>query len=428
MLAALERGEHRDLLTSEERSRLEQWLVRGAPATRGGVHPPTFADPRSAEGHAHFLRARRYRPLTAADDEDACGRCHDGAGPRPAGVVTAAAGATACTTCHTEPAGAFACGTCHGGPGRAAPPRDRCFAVGAPDQSGAHGAHTEPSGSLAQGLPCATCHPTPAAAAAGELLAGTHGNGAVEVWFDYARAGARATFDPSTKRCAGTCHARGGQRPTPAWSEEHVGCNDCHGSPPPAHYAGPCASCHREADAVGGALANRILHLNGKVDLGDGSGKCGACHGSGDDPWPSSAAHPAHRAPTSSRAVECGTCHEVPALGARHPIGRGFAAVRLGGLALKGGSRGAFDAQRKNCSQTYCHAGRGGVATEPGWAADESARACGACHSLPPPPPHPVATTCGGTLCHEGSTEPGPTIAPAARAFHLDGTITRGLP
>jgi hypothetical protein len=52
-----------------------------------------------------------------------------------------------------------------------------------------------------------------------------------------------------------------------------MGCNDCHGAPPVAHPAGPCTNCHSEANANGTALTPGPLHLNGRIDFGDGTGQ-----------------------------------------------------------------------------------------------------------------------------------------------------------
>lgn len=408
ILAALARPDHASLLSPEERASLERWLAVGAPSTRGGAHPASFFDPRSPDSHGSFLRAKRYQPMLNAGDDDACGRCHEGVPAKPGGFAFAAPGATSCTACHDEPGGTFACGTCHGAPGKLFPPRDPCFHPEAATDR-AHPAHAGPSASRADGLPCSACHPQPAASD----LGGTHTNGRVEVWFDYALAGREARFDPATKKCAGTCHAHGGARPEVAWSDAPMKCNDCHGAPPPDHYRGSCTSCHREANANGTELVSPKLHVNGRVDLGDGSGRCGACHGQGDSPWPSTGAHPAHAVPSDAKPVACETCHEVPGPGDRHPVGRGGAAVRLSGMAISGGSRATYDASTKSCASTYCHAGAGASVPAPRWTDGPSARACGACHAAPPPPPHSPSTAC--EQCH----------GPRTKATHVDGFVTR---
>ncbi|MBX3232506.1 MAG: CxxxxCH/CxxCH domain-containing protein [Labilithrix sp.] len=403
ILAALDRPDHADVATASERATLATWIADGASRSGGGVHPAGFADPRSRDGHARFLRERRYAPMLDARDADACATCHDGARPAP--------GAPSCASCHAEPAAALACGTCHGDGARAYPPRSRCFHPEEREDR-THAAH-------ATTLACTTCHPTPSTGAP----SGVHANGYVDVAFDYAVAGRTARFDPNEKRCAGTCHARGGQRPAPAWGEARVTCNDCHFSPPPNHYFGTCTTCHHEANADGTAIAGGALHMNGKVDLGDGSGRCGACHGRGDDPWPATGAHAAHASPANGRPVPCETCHEPP--GARHPEGRGFAAVRFTGLAVRGGRRASYDPATKTCAGTYCHDGAGGATRAPAWTA-ATATTCGSCHGAPPPPPHAQVTTCNGGICHEGRVA-GDTLVPAARPAHVDGVVDHAL-
>lgn len=423
LLVALDRPDHAGIVSPGERDVLRRWVEGGAPSVRGGVHPTRFGDPRAPGSHPDVLRAARWQPMLDKDHPDACGRCHDGTRSRPDGVLYPAPSATACNACHTEPDGIFACTTCHGAPGRSFPPRDGCFFPR--DTTGAaHAAHAGTSPSREGGLPCSTCHPAPSSGAPG----GTHGDGYVEVWLDTNVAGARATWDPTTKVCANTCHARGAAKPDPSWTARGpTTCNDCHRSPPAAHYEGPCTSCHREADATGTRLAAPKLHVNGKVDLGDGSGGCGACHGRGVDPWPTTGAHQAHASPRDAKPVACETCHVVPA-GEKHPTRAGAATVRLIGLATKGGAPARYDAATKTCAATYCHAGPGGNASSPRWDQGTSASACGGCHALPPPAPHPAATTCGGVTCHDNLTTPSNTLTAAGRAVHVDGTIDRRAP
>lgn len=409
ILAALERPDHAGLVSAEERAEIARWIAGGAPLTGGGAHPSAFFDPRSPESHGNVLRSKGYRPMLDAADDDACGRCHAGVPATPPGFAFAAPGAVACTSCHDEPGGVLGCGTCHGAPGRLYPPRDPCFHPEAAADR-AHAAHAGPSPSRAEGLACATCHPAPVL---GDLLGGTHANGTVDVVFQRAIAGREARFDRATKRCTGTCHAHGGARPEVAWGDAPMQCFDCHGTPPPNHYRGACTTCHREANAVGTALSSPVLHVNGRVDLGDGSGKCGACHGRGDDPWPSTGAHPAHAAPADAKPVACETCHEVPGPGDRHPTGRGRAAVRLAGLATKGGTRATYDADLRACASTYCHGGPAASVPAPRWDDGATARACGACHATPPPPPHTTSTACD--TCH----------GPRTKATHVDGIVTR---
>lgn len=414
LLAVLDRPSHQGHLSAGERSLLASWVRGGTSFAGGGVHAAAFADPRSPESHGNFLRRERYAPMLDSRSPDACGACHDGAPARPARVVRGAPGAPACTSCHAEPDGAFACGTCHGAGARGYPPRDPCFFPGPAER--AHAVHADTSASRASGLPCATCHPSPAPG----KLDGAHANGTVEV----ALASPGARWDAATRRCSGTCHARGGARPEPSWEEAAMTCNDCHLSPPRDHYRGACTSCHREADAAGTKLVRPVLHANGVVDLGDGSGRCGACHGAGDSPWPQTGAHAAHAAPAGARAVACETCHELPA--AKHPLGTGAATVRFAALAVRGGRRATYDPSSKTCAGTYCHEGAGGSNVAPRWDAPGSVP-CGGCHSSPPSAPHVQGvTSCAGATCHEGRTN-GLSLTAAGARDHVDGFVDRAV-
>jgi predicted CxxxxCH...CXXCH cytochrome family protein len=391
ILRALARPSH--AAVADTRAVFERWIAAGAPAFTSGTHAAAFVDPRSPDNHGRFLRARSFRPMMDGGDRDACGRCHDGA-PNSAAARAAAPGATACTTCHSGEGGPLGCSTCHGSMGKAYPPRDACYF---PDdkQAATHAAHVEP-GAFSSGIACASCHPVPTTGAP----AGAHGDGHIEVWL------ANGAFDANTKSCTTRCHAGpGAARPTPTWGDAtKMKCGDCHGAPPPMHASGACTNCHRDSGTA--------LHVNGKVDVGDGSGKCGACHGTGDNPWPSTSAHPKHQAPTSAVAVSCTTCHPAPEPG--HPRGDGKPIVRLLGVAAAGGRAPTFDATDKSCSNTPCHYGPGAARPAPKWA--DPAIACGDCHSIPPPPPHSTSTSCGMIGCHVAPIAPGTTT-------HIDGRI-----
>ncbi|MBX3185834.1 MAG: CxxxxCH/CxxCH domain-containing protein [Labilithrix sp.] len=421
LAAALDRADHAQHLSAEERAVLVAWLAAGSPRSVASLHGAGFADPRSPSSHGRMLRASGYAPITDASHPDACGTCHDGA-VRREGIAFGAPDAPSCTSCHAQPGGVLACSTCHGHNDKAYPPRNPCF-FPSDRADRTHAAHVEASASRARGLACAACHPTPGA---GDF-SGVHANGYTDVAFDYTIAGREAKHDATSGRCAGTCHDRGGARPAPAWGETAMTCNDCHASPPADHYRGACTSCHREANATGTALIAPALHADGKVDLGDGSGRCGACHGRGDDPWPDTGAHRAHAAPASALQVACETCHDAPGAGEAHPRGTGTPAIRLAGLATRGGRRASYDPVTKTCSGTYCHEGSGAALAAPRWTDGADARACNSCHGAPPPPPHAQSATCGGAACHEGRTT-GLAMTAAGRLSHVDGVIDRGPP
>jgi predicted CxxxxCH...CXXCH cytochrome family protein len=427
LLAALDLPPHTGLLSDDERATLVGWLSAGAPAFADGVHAPSFMDPRSPDFHGAFLRARRWAPMLDARDRDACGVCHEGAPARPDPPTLAAPGATPCTTCHAGQDGPLGCATCHSANAKGFPPRDRCFFPGDLDEH-THAAHVE-SRLVSSGVACATCHPTPNAGAPMHRLEGTHADGAIEVWLPQDIPGVDAHYDPATKTCTARCHLQpGGARPSPVWGDAaKMTCGDCHGAPPPGHPSGVCNRCHLEPNAAGTAIAlSPKLHMNGVVDLGDGSGTCGACHGHGDDPWPTTGAHAAHAAPTNAPPVPCATCHVVPTSLAHHPVG-GAASVRLVGLAAGGGRAATYDPTTKTCANVYCHELPGAATPKPRWDEGPAPGKCGGCHSVPPPPPHSTSFGCGFGACHAGSVEGLVFTVPGA-AHHVDGHIDLELP
>ena len=423
ILAALDTRPHQGLLSDAERAMLAAWVTGATPEFRDGVHDPGIADPRSKSFHGALLRATRWAAMLDPQNPDACGRCHDGAPTRPAGVTSPAPGAPACTSCHDQPDGALACSTCHGSGSLAYPPRDRCFFPQDTDSRGAHAAHLQPSTDLARGLACSTCHPVPG----NPVIGGLHGNGSVEIVFDPKVVGAEASYDRTTQTCAVGCHDRGGARPRLRWSETTpVGCGDCHGSPPSGHSPGACNRCHAEANAGGTALSGGPLHLNGKVDLGDGSGQCGACHGSGQSPWPSTGAHPAHQNPTLTAPLECANCHIVPSAVIDPVHLDGTVHVTFSELAVARGSSPSWDGT--SCAGVACHGAHlADPAATPTWNDTTGApAACGACHGIPPTN-HTPSTDCNRADCHGSEVAIGadghPSIAPAGKALHVDGNI-----
>lgn len=424
LLAVLERDDHADLLAAPERARLAAWLTAGAPLRSHGVHAPGILDPRSRDWHGRLAAVERYAPLRVSARADACGRCHDGAPVVPRARTSAAADAPACNECHREPEGVLACGTCHGdGASRGAPPRDRCLF---PDAAAAdaHRAHLKPPRLGGAALVCGTCHP-----AADAALRERHADGFLDVMFDRARAGTAADFELETRRCAVACHDRGGARARPRFSETGpLGCGDCHGAPPAQHYPGACDGCHAEANADGSALRATVLHLNGEVDVGDGDGSCGECHGQGDDPLPRSPSHELHRDSTLGVAIDCEDCHTVPehVLDDGH-LDRGAATP----ADVVFGARARAFAQQPSyrdgtCRDVACHGAGVGDDLERALRWDEpAAQGCSGCHGLPPAGDHPQDARCASTLCHGAAVSAGtpPQLTPLGRARHIDGKV-----
>jgi predicted CxxxxCH...CXXCH cytochrome family protein len=388
------------------------------------VHSPDIIDPRSRGFHGSLLRTDRWEEMLDAKNPDACGTCHAGTPTQPAGVEFPASGAPSCTSCHDQPGGVLACSTCHGSGTRSYPPRDLCFFPQDAVAAGAHAAHVQPSSARTAGFGCATCHPVPGK----DIISGLHGNGIVEIVFDKRVIGQEAQFDSATGQCSVTCHDYGGLRPKPTWSETTpMNCNACHLAPPPRHYAGSCTSCHAESNANGTKLTGGPLHLDGRVELGNGNGTCGACHGTGSSPWPATYAHPSHRRPTLSEPVACPSCHVVPATLYSPGHLNGVVDVRFSGLADARDSTPTWNGAA--CNAVACHGANlpGPPALVPVWTDRSGAAArCGACHGVPPKD-HTPSTECGRYDCHGrevGETVAGlPFITTAGLPLHIDGII-----
>ncbi len=111
--------------------------------------------------------------------------------------------------------------------------------------------------------------------------------------------------------------------------------------------------------------------------------------------FPGVGAHQLHLAAGLTHgAVACAECHRVPTSAADegHNVGRTtflFGAVAQGDA----GVAAAYDFGARRCT-TACHGGSSGVWTRP----RSSTEACGSCHGLPPPAPHPQAGACN--VCH----------------------------
>ncbi len=429
LLDVLARPDHANVLSKSEQARLRAWVEAGAPLREHRVHAPGILDPRSPDWHGRLAAQDRYGPITSPSHPDVCGRCHDGAPVKPKGVHHPAPGAPACTSCHREPEGVLACGTCHGdGAQRAYPPRDRClFPDSEPD---AHRAHVQSTRLTSTPLTCTTCHP-----AADATLSGTHANGKVDVVFDSALAGKDASYDAQTGRCAVRCHNQGGARAMPSFHEHGpLGCGDCHGAPPADHFAGTCDRCHADANADGTALRALGPHMNGQIDLGNGSGDCSACHGQNGDPMPQTPSHLLHRNTRLTAAIDCKECHVVPkeVLSPGH-LDRGTvtpADVTFGPRAQARGQMPSYD--HGSCKQIACH-GAGlpeGIERALQWDSPATG-ACAGCHGVPPAKDHPQDDGCASLICHGAEVRagsPGPGITDAGRALHIDGVIETQSP
>ncbi len=327
-----------------------------------GRHPEGWA---TASGHGAWLEARNY-PL------EACNDCH-----------SPTTGEGACNGCHEQ--GVDDCATCHAEPG------------------GAHTAHTR--------FDCATCHEVPGSLASPGHLE-DRGDGDVRFTGLALARGAAPSFDAQTGGCSDTaCHAGPGATvPVPRWRDPAVQCGDCHATPPADHPIDRCDRCHGDVVDAAGAIINPALHANGVINARDWLGfGCGECHGAGDDPWPTTGAHPAHKQPADAQPVACGTCHTLPATAEApgHVLQDATPDAAEVVLSPRAGDSAAFASGR--CSDTTCHG-----PTRPRWG--DSLITCDGCHSVPPAnhPPGDCAR------CH-------PTAAPDQRIAvpedHVDGRL-----
>ncbi len=430
LLSVLTRPDHQGLLSAEARDQLRAFVLAGAPHVDGVMHEPGMLNPRSPAWHGKLAATDHFAPLRDAEHELWCGRCHAGAPLREAKGLPGADGAPDCTSCHTQPDSVFACTTCHGSAGHAHPPRDLCYFAG--NARDPHAAHVTSSRLRAEPLECATCHQVPKA---DELFAGSHADGKLDIVFAPELAGSAAQFNAKGKLCSVACHARGGAQAEPSWhAGQPLNCQSCHQSPPRDHYPGSCKTCHSGMGESAEQLLSNTLHINGKVDLGDGRGSCGSCHGHDDTGAPDDVAHRRHLGTLLTLPIACSTCHEAPSSLSALATGthmNGRIDVRFSGRAQGTGPAPSFDAAARSCSSVACHGESSSAATpQPRWDDfPDAAGGCQSCHAAPPPPPHAQLPSCGGGLCHGAEVAPaqgGFSITESGRALHIDGVLQVG--
>ena len=327
------------------------WVVDGRLAyRREGVHEAGVMNPRDpSEFHGAALRS-------AAWNFALCTPCHG------ADFRSTAGGATACTQCHA--AGPTSCDTCHG----------------SPPATGAHAAHA------AVPLDCSACHEKPAR--------WDDGHATAKLSVAFAGGGAFDGTSCSSVYCHGSAK--------PLWAGGSAPCGSCHAIPPSSHDSGTatCTQCH-PADAP---------HVDGVVQVGDGSGTCTACHGQP----PATGAHLAHMDATHqiSAAILCSACHVVP--GTLHSAGHIDHPPPATVTMSSGGSWNGT-----SCSSTYCH-----KSFTPAWTGAAQAY-CGSCHGLPPgDDSHAGITFPDCSRCHPSTVEPdGRIIVSAGASTHINGAV-----
>ncbi|GEJ57060.1 hypothetical protein AMYX_18010 [Anaeromyxobacter diazotrophicus] len=376
----------------------------------GGRHPQGFV--RTPDAPAAACARCHSRTVTAGGEIDLAGGKHLN------GVVDFGGG-EACSACHGDGTRVAVAGA---DPlVRAAPPGTVTGAA-----AGAHLAHVNGEGTpLRPPLACAECHARSAAEVQGE-----HPDEKVDVDFGPLAAGlgAAPAWDAASGSCAATyCHGAtlsGGKHPVPLWNggSAEAACGNCHGVPPPAPHPpnSSCGTCH---PGYTSSSVNAALHVDGKLDVAGLT--CSSCHGSALNPAPPAGtrgetlttdravgAHQAHLSGGGvARPVLCEECHVVPS----SPLhADGAAKVTFGGVALTGGAKPAWDGT--SCTASYCHGQftGGNALNAPAWTGGSGQAACGSCHTIPPPSPHPQNSACGG--CHTGYTS-----SSVVAATHVDG-------
>jgi predicted CxxxxCH...CXXCH cytochrome family protein len=334
-----------------------------------------------------------------------------------------------CTHCHSSPSSPLPFLNPHGISDPTAP------------GAGAHAAHLG-GGSLRAALSCGDCHTVPASPSD----PGHYGTGHAAVKFGALgrSGGLQPSWDRTTGRCSSTwCHGGGLKNATPsspAWTEAgKLRCDSCHGAPPAAPHPQrtDCNTCHGGTVRPDGTIdLEGGLHIDGIVQAPTAG--CTTCHG---DPTratfsaapPSGTrgekdttaiavgAHQSHLQAGKLRgSVPCSECHVVPT-DLSHIDGT--ASVTFGELARSAGARPAWDRASASCSASYCHGATlpGGTNTAPKWTqVDGTQAACGSCHGVPPPAPHPQNPSCNS--CHPGTVNADGSIN-ASGGLHINGVV-----
>ena len=144
-----------------------------------------------------------------------------------------------------------------------------------------------------------------------------------------------------------------------------------------------CATCHGDPSRPGDYLQRAAPPR----DLAGGT----------EPSFPGVGAHSRHLSSSGTHsAVACAECHVVPARTDEpgHADHGSPATLVFGGLASNHEHTPKYDLNTRTCRNSYCH---GPVSAA--WNAPRtSEQACGSCHGLPPPLPHPQSERC--EVCH----------------------------
>ena len=432
-------------ITDSVREQLRTWVVDcNASYLRSVYHQGGILNPDDPQQQFHgaLLKATGYKLSS-------CTGCH---GEDLAGGKSQ----VSCLTCHAQ--GVNTCATCHA------------------RLPAAHRAHTQGT-TQGRSFACSECHPQPRSGL--ELghsaeLDGSARTAPVRIEFGvlanmtpaHGVRSAPASFDEASRQCSNVyCHGAvlgdaTSLNVTPAWSgsADEATCGTCHGVPPGKHdpKLTRCVLCHNRTVTDSRKIVLGGLHVNGKSELGDGSGTCSACHGYvGSNPFQDLlgqtdssgfgvGAHRAHVNATHklSAPIPCVECHGNVAIttdGSRHAVtGLGVNLYPAGSgakLSKLEGAQPVWDRVSGRCSATYCH-GSGsklltdlssGVNRTPAWTASSQA-SCGSCHGIPPKDANHTATMrlADCATCHAKTIDGSGTIlftgpAGSQTTTHLNG-------
>jgi predicted CxxxxCH...CXXCH cytochrome family protein len=256
-------------------------------------------------------------------------------------------------------------------------------------------------------------------------------------------------FDTTSLVCSATyCH--GPTSPasslSPVWTSiaGPLGCDGCHGAPPPPPHlqVAACAGCHGDVVDLSGRVVNPNLHGDGVVQVVS-SRTCSTCHGSPSSPAPptdltgrserSSPGVGAHQAHLSggrtSRPVPCRACHLVPATEDTpgHLDQEPGAEVIFSDLAVQNGATPAFDPVSLTCAGSYCHGPVDPSSSgTPAWntTAAPLPLPCNACHGMPPATPAHAGTTLATCpTCHRHVASAGGVVTLLDPSLHVNGSV-----
>ncbi|MEZ4438517.1 MAG: CxxxxCH/CxxCH domain-containing protein [Polyangiaceae bacterium] len=362
----------------------------------------------SREGQPRCARCHGDPPPPPHPADDRCSLCH--------GEVIDANRQFVSASKHVdgEVQVAERCDACHGSGELGAPPPDLAGSVSVTSVGvGAHAVHLA-GGESGRPLACNECHTVPSTA--GDLgHLDSVPNAEVHLTGPATSGDRNPVWVHGQRRCVDSwCHGPGaaGSDRSPLWTsvEGPLGCQGCHGNPPPAPHPqlSDCERCHGEVVAAGGIIHARDKHVDGVVQV-DLPLACDSCHGSGpqglpppdlagntDFTFPGVGAHQVHlNGAGPYRHLTCDDCHEVPAtvLASGHIDTVGPAELDFGGVALAYGANPSYDGD--TCAKTWCHGGKtafgfpaGGNETAPSWTSPQDGLGCNSCHSMPPPTPH----------------------------------------